>query len=88
MSDLKMTNAGDYMSDLDEEGKWKGYPNLSVPLDSKMIQHGTIHFPKYAGYWVIGGNVHLQVFEDKKPTPEQIKNTEEAFGWEWKEYAN
>ena len=84
MSDLKMTNAGDYMSesDFDEEVKWEGYPNLSLS-----IQKGTV-FPQYAGYWLIGENFRIGVPQDKKPTPEQIKNTEEAFGWEWKEYAN
>ena len=37
--------------------------------------------PEYVGSWVIGGNCFINVKE--KPTDEQIKNTEEMFGWEW-----
>jgi hypothetical protein len=39
--------------------------------------------PTYVGSWCIGGNCFINVKE--KPTDEQIKNTEEMFGWEWKE---
>ena len=37
--------------------------------------------PTYVGSWAIGGNCFINV--TKKPTDEQIKNTEEMFGWEW-----
>ena len=39
--------------------------------------------PTYVGSWVIGGSCFINVKE--KPTDEQIKNTEEMFGWKWKE---
>jgi hypothetical protein len=39
--------------------------------------------PIYKGSWCIGGNWH--VFVTKRPTNEQIKNTEELLGWEWNE---
>jgi hypothetical protein len=39
--------------------------------------------PKYEGYWVIGENFHIQI--KKKPTEQQIKNTKELLGWEWKD---
>lgn len=44
-------------------------------------QYTFIQPPEYVGSWKIGGNWHLNVI--KKPTDEQIKNTEEMFGWEW-----
>ena len=37
--------------------------------------------PEYVGSWFIGGSCFINVKE--KPTDEQIKNTEEMFGWEW-----
>ena len=39
--------------------------------------------PPIAGYWVLGGNFHITI--ETKPTDEQIKNTEEMFGWRWKD---
>ena len=39
--------------------------------------------PKYEGGWQIGGNWTIYVL--KRPTEEQIKNTEELLGWEWVE---
>ena len=36
---------------------------------------------KWAGGWKIGGNLTIMVLI--KPTEQQIKNTEEIFGWEW-----
>ena len=36
---------------------------------------------KWAGSWKIGGNLSIMV--SIKPTEQQIKNTEEMFGWEW-----
>jgi hypothetical protein len=35
------------------------------------------------GGWVIGGN--WTVYVTKRPTDEQIKNTQELLGWEWVE---
>ena len=39
--------------------------------------------PQNAGCWVIGGTWHVYIRE--KPTDEQIKNTEQMFGWKWKD---
>ena len=39
--------------------------------------------PKTEGYWVIGENFHIAM--KKKPTEQQIKNTNELLGWEWKD---
>ena len=36
---------------------------------------------QWAGGWKIGGNLTIMVL--KAPTEQQIKNTEEMFGWEW-----
>jgi hypothetical protein len=50
------------------------------------VDSPTIDFyepPKYAGEWVIGGNFHISIRE--KPTDEQIKNTEQMFGWKWRD---
>jgi len=49
--------------------------------------------PKSVGAWVIdpspdeghGPSTMFHVF--RKPTDEQIKNTEQAFGWKWKDLA-
>lgn len=52
--------------------------NYSV--DTKRIQ--LMHIPQPAGYWRLCKGVittKLAIYE--KPTPEQIKNTEETFGW-------
>ena len=90
MSDLKMTNAGDYMSEVDEEGKWKaGSTNLHIQSESvsKMPEPWwVLRIPKPVGYWCIGGNFQIGVPSEKKPTQEQIKNTEQMFGCEWKDY--
>jgi hypothetical protein len=39
--------------------------------------------PTYVGHWVIGDNCYFSILT--KPTDEQIKNTEEMFGWKWKD---
>jgi hypothetical protein len=39
--------------------------------------------PVYAGAWKIGGSLFINVRE--RATDEQIKHTEEYFGWEWVE---
>ena len=41
--------------------------------------------PPIAGYWVLGGNFYITI--ETKPTDKQIKNTEEMFGWKWKDNA-
>jgi len=45
----------------------------------------TISFksPKHDGYWVVGENFYITI--KKKPTEQQIKNTKELLGWEWKD---
>ena len=44
---------------------------------------GKLSIPKIYGHWAIG-NFYIAV--DKQLTPEQIKNTEDLLGWEWKPY--
>jgi hypothetical protein len=43
--------------------------------------------PVPVGYWILdpGGAVHTQFAVFSKPTDEQIKNTEQMFGWKWKD---
>jgi hypothetical protein len=72
MNDLKMTNAGDYMAD-EDDGKWPGYPK----------QDARIHITKPVGAWDLG---KLMFAVSRRPTDEQIKNTEEMFGWKWMDY--
>lgn len=43
-------------------------------------------FAGFVGEWNLYGDVNVRIPLRNKPTPEQIKNTEEAFGWEWKDY--
>lgn len=76
MSDLKMTTTGDYMQS----------ESLSAVRGIIGQGHWHLGFTDQAGYWLIGENFRIGVPKNKKPTPEQIKNTEEAFGWEWKDY--
>ena len=51
-------------------------------MTEKKIEFAPIN-PTYVGSWVIGGNFHISI--ETKPTDEQIKNTEEMFGWKWKD---
>ena len=75
MSDLKMTNAGDYMADdncgvvLDAEKIYSPYDQLKIDLPNKPV-----------GAWDLG---KFQFSVYRRPTDEQIKNTEEMFGWKW-----
>ena len=39
--------------------------------------------PHYVGWWILGDSCHFSMLT--KPTDEQIKNTEEMFGWKWKD---
>lgn len=39
--------------------------------------------PEPVGWWVIGGMTWFPMY--KEFTAEQIKNTEELLGWEWKD---
>ena len=44
--------------------------------------------PKPVGYWILDPNplsAHTMFSIFAKPTDKQIKNTEEAFGWKWKD---
>jgi len=56
--------------------------NLPEPCEYAFIQT-----PKPVGYWILdpGGVVHTQFAMFSKPTGEQIKNTEQMFGWKWKD---
>lgn len=76
MTDLKMTTTGDCMQS----------EALSAVREIVGDRHWAFKCSKSSGYWLIGGGGRIYVTADKKPTPEQIKNTEEAFGWEWKDY--
>ena len=80
MSDLKMTNAKEYM------GGESGTIQISSEDFSEDLNYARIAIPKYSGCWIIGGSLYVRVLEEKTPTPEQIKNTEEMFGWEWQDY--
>jgi len=42
--------------------------------------------PPYIGYWVLGDSCYFAMLT--KPTDQQIKNTEEMFGWKWKAIEN
>lgn len=45
-------------------------------------QFQPIHYPKPVGYWrLCKGFITTKLAIYEKPTPEQIKNTEETFGW-------
>jgi hypothetical protein len=62
--------------------------NARMVEEMQVKNRDTLDFyepPKYAGEWVIGGNFHISIRE--KPTDEQIKNTEQMFGWKWKDEA-
>lgn len=43
--------------------------------------------PKPVGYWVLypHSTPHTQFSMYHKPTDEQIKNTEQLLGWQWKD---
>ena len=43
--------------------------------------------PKPVGYWVLYPHVtpHTQFSMYHKPTDEQIKNTEQLLGWQWRD---
>ena len=62
------------------------YSSINMPIANVSVTYmPTTAFilPKYEGYWVIGENFHIQI--KKKPTEQQIKNTNELLGWEWKD---
>lgn len=52
------------------------------------MQTYTIALPqKPVGYWVLYPNatLHTQFSMYHKPTDEQIKNTEQLLGWQWRD---
>ncbi len=53
----------------------------------KEMQYTIVMPPKPVGWWCLyqvqGYSTQFAVWD--KPTDEQIKNTEELFGWKWKE---
>ena len=51
--------------------------------DSIYVPTTAFILPKYDGYWMIGENFYIQI--KKKTTEQQIKNTKELLGWEWKD---
>jgi hypothetical protein len=80
MSDLKMTNAGDYMADdnygleITCIGELAGFPVSPDQLLKIDIPNNPV------GAWDLGS---FQFSVSRLPTDEQIKNTEEMFGWKW-----
>ena len=54
---------------------------------SEIKQLSFIKHPPHVGYWKLDGEYDgaggLWIAIRKKPTDQQIKNTEEAFGWKW-----
>jgi hypothetical protein len=53
-------------------------------LGTKSIIAGSaVHIPKPVGAWDLG-KLLFTVY--RRPTDEQIKNTEEFFGWKWVDY--
>jgi len=64
------------------------YSSINMPIDGNLkdfyVANITLHAPpNHEGYWTIGENFHIAV--KKKPTEQQIKNTNELLGWEWKD---
>ena len=52
-------------------------------INTYMSTTSFIPHTNYDGYWRIGENFYVQI--KKKPTEQQIKNTNELLGWEWKD---
>jgi len=60
--------------------------SITLPIANVSFSYMPTTFfisPKYDGYWTIGENFHIAI--KKKPTEQQIKNTIELLGWEWKD---
>jgi len=60
----------------------------------KEVEYKFFKQPEPVGYWILdpgdwildpGGVVHTRFAMYIKPTDEQIKNTEQMFGWKWKD---
>jgi len=61
--------------------------NLTIPAE-KLVEYSIARPPEPVGYWVLYPQIAhsptaFAMFH--KPTPEQIKNTEELLGWGWKD---
>ena len=82
MNDLKMTNAGDYMTYAENTTFNISPENLS---DCAYAVPNVLDIPKPVGAWDLG---KFQFSVYRRPTDEQIKNTEEMFGWKWMDYEN
>ena len=60
--------------------------SYTIPAE-KLVVYSMAKPPEPVGYWVLYpqstyGHIAFAVYH--KPTPEQIKNTEELLGWGWK----
>jgi hypothetical protein len=85
MNDLKMTNAGDYMT-YAENTTFNISPENRSAYTVTGIATSCIARPKEVGAWIIGETLRIAVTQ--RVTDEQIKNTEEMFGWKWMDYEN
>ena len=56
----------------------------TLPAETNFIYYSA---PKPVGYWVLYGETapYTAFTMYKKPTDEQIKNTEQLLGWTWKD---
>jgi hypothetical protein len=87
MNDLKMTNAGDYMTYAENTTVYFNPENITYPVSAHSVSaRSVLHTPKPVGAWIIGET--LQIAVTHRVTDEQIKNTEEMFGWKWVDYEN
>ena len=83
MNDLKMTNAGDYMTDAENTTVYFNPENITYITYPEFVI-SAVHIPKPVGAWIIGETLRIAVTQ--RVTDEQIKNTEEMFGWKWVDY--
>lgn len=60
-------------------------PKHPFVIEKSDIEYRFFVSPQAAGFWIIGGEPGLRVAVTKRPTDQQIKNTTEMFGWEWRE---
>jgi hypothetical protein len=61
--------------------------SIEEPTMSKEHEYTFAKLPKPVGWWVLypQGSITTQFSMYHKPTDEQIKNTEQLLGWEWKD---
>jgi hypothetical protein len=69
------------------EDKYRPYADWAMQISDCVV--ASLPPPKPVGYWIIdppGSCAYHTLFSVyNKPTDQQIKNTEEAFGWKWKD---